>query len=83
LQAEFGRGKEEEAAVASAPQITKDMTIEEVIRRYPKTANAFERFGLRCTGCCVSAFEDVEEGALSHGIDLDSILEELNRIAQE
>lgn len=59
------------------------MTIEEVIRHSPKTADAFERFSLRCTGCCVSAFEDVGEGALSHGIDLDSLLEELNRIAQE
>ncbi len=59
------------------------MTIEEVIRRYPKTVDTFERFGLRCTGCCVSAFEDVEEGALSHGIDLDCLLEELNHIAQE
>ncbi len=69
--------------MASAPQITKDMRIEEVIKRYPKTIGAFERFGLRCTGCCVSALEDIEEGALSHGIDLDNLLDELNRVAQE
>lgn len=69
--------------MASASHITKEMTIEEVIRRYPKTVDAFERFGLRCTGCSLSAFEDIEEGALSHGIDLDSLLEELNRIAKE
>jgi hybrid cluster-associated redox disulfide protein len=69
--------------VASASRITKDVMIAEVMRRYPKTVNAFERFGLKCTGCCVSAFEGVEEGALSHGIDLDSLLEELNRVAQE
>ncbi|UCD56353.1 MAG: DUF1858 domain-containing protein [Candidatus Hydrogenedentota bacterium] len=69
--------------MASAPQITKSMTIEEVIKRYPKTIGTFERFGLRCTGCSVSAFEDIEEGALSHRIDLDTLLDELNRVAQE
>lgn len=69
--------------MVSAPQITKDMRIEEVIKRHPKTIGAFERFGLRCTGCCVSALENIEEGALSHGIDLDSLLDELNRVAQE
>jgi len=58
------------------------MTIEEVIKRYPKTVDTFERFGLRCTGCSVSAFEGIGEGALSHGIDVDRLLEELNRVAQ-
>jgi hybrid cluster-associated redox disulfide protein len=59
------------------------MTIEEVIKRYPKTVRAFEHFDLRCPGCCVSVHENIEEGALSHGIDLDALLEELNRVAQE
>ncbi|GAB4350755.1 MAG: DUF1858 domain-containing protein [Candidatus Abyssubacteria bacterium] len=67
--------------MVSAP-ITKDMNIQEVIRLHPQTVHIFERFGLRCTGCCVSAFEDIEEGAISHGIDLDTLLEELNRVAQ-
>jgi hybrid cluster-associated redox disulfide protein len=57
------------------------MRIEEVIKRYPQTAVTFERFGLRCTSCCVSAFENIEEGAMSHGIDLDTLLDDLNRVA--
>lgn len=68
---------------ASAPKITKEMTIDEVIKQYPRTVSAFERYGLRCSGCCVSAFENIEEGALSHGIDLGALLEDLNLIAQE
>lgn len=69
--------------MASAPQITQDMTIEEVIQRFPGTIDAFERHGLRCAGCCGSSHENIREGAFSHGIDLDSLLEELNRVAQE
>ncbi len=68
--------------MASAPHITQDMTIEEVIRRYPGTISAFESHGLRCSGCCVSSYENIAEGALSHGVDLDSLLEDLNRVAQ-
>jgi hybrid cluster-associated redox disulfide protein len=68
--------------MASAPHITENMTIEEVIRRYPSTISAFEEHGLRCSGCCVSSYENIGEGALSHGVDLDSLLEELNRVAQ-
>jgi hybrid cluster-associated redox disulfide protein len=67
----------------SAPQITKTMKIEEVVKRYPRTVSVFERFGLRCTSCSVSAFEYIEEGARSHNIDLDVLLDELNRVAQE
>jgi hybrid cluster-associated redox disulfide protein len=63
--------------------ITQDMTIEDVIRRFPETVSAFESFGLRCMGCSVSAYENIREGALSHSVDLDDLLEELNRIARQ
>jgi len=69
--------------MVSAPQITKQMKIEEVIKRYPKTVNVFERFGLRCSSCSISAFEYIEEGARSHDIDIDVLLDELNRAAQQ
>jgi hybrid cluster-associated redox disulfide protein len=67
----------------SAPHITKTMKIEEVVKRYPRTVSVFERFGLRCSSCSVSAFEYIEEGARSHNIDLEVLLDELNRVAQE
>ncbi len=69
--------------MACAQHITGDMTIEEVIRRYPDTISALEHYGLRCSGCCVSGFESIKEGALSHGVDLDSLLEDLNRVARD
>lgn len=69
--------------MASAPLITKEMRIEEVIKRHPETVKTFERYGLRCCGCCVSAYEDIEKGALSHGLDLRSLLDDLNRVAHE
>jgi hypothetical protein len=31
----------------------------------------------------VSGFENIKEGALSHGVDLDRLLEDLNRVARD
>jgi hybrid cluster-associated redox disulfide protein len=69
--------------MTSAPRITGKMKIEEVVKRFPETIPIFESFGLRCASCSVSAFEFIEEGARSHGIEIDVLLDELNRAAQE
>jgi len=69
--------------MTSAPHVTQDMTIEEVMRRYPRTVDTFERYGLRCMGCCVSSYENIGEGALSHGVDLGALLEDLNQAARQ
>ncbi len=61
--------------------ITKDMTIEEVVTRYPETMMVFTRHGLHCVGCHVSAFENIEEGAQAHGINVDALVADLNKVA--
>ena len=59
--------------------ITKDMTIEQVLRTYPATIPVFKRFGLDCNECQVAAYGTVEHGAGVHGVDLEMLLSELNR----
>ncbi len=60
--------------------ITKDMTIEEVVTQYPETMMVFTRHGLHCVGCHVSAFENIEEGAQAHGINVDALVADLNKV---
>ncbi len=60
--------------------ITKDMTIDEVVSEYPETMMVFMKHGLHCVGCHVSAFENIEEGALAHGINVDALLADLNKV---
>jgi len=60
--------------------ITKDMTIEEVVTQYPETMMVFMRHGLHCVGCHVSAFENIEEGAQAHGINVDALVADLNKV---
>ena len=61
--------------------ITKENTIEEVVNKYPESVMVFMKHGLHCIGCHVSAFESVEEGAMAHGIDVDALVADLNKIA--
>ncbi len=61
--------------------ITKENTIEEVVTKYPESVMVFMKHGLHCIGCHVSAFESVEEGAMAHGIDVDALVADLNKIA--
>ncbi len=60
--------------------ITKDDKIEDVVEQYPETMMVFMKHGLHCVGCHVSAFESIEEGAMVHGINVDALVEDLNRV---
>lgn len=60
--------------------ITKEMTIEEVVSEHPETMLVFMKHGLHCVGCHVSAFESIEEGAMAHGINVDALVEDLNKV---
>ena len=64
--------------------ISKDMIIEEVVRKYPKTVPVFMAHGLHCIGCHVANFETVEQGAMGHGItDVTQLMADLNKVANE
>ena len=63
--------------------ITGDMTILEIIEKYPETRPVFDAYGARCGSClcCVSLFETVAAVAARHGLALASLLADLNRAA--
>ena len=65
------------------PAITKDMSIAEVVQRYPQSVPVFLRHGLFCFGCAVARFENIEQGATVHGIDPDQLIADLNEVANE
>lgn len=58
--------------------ITRDMTIGEIVRRYPQTLTVFEKYGLDCFECQIADFEALEHGAGVHKIDVSKLLEDLN-----
>lgn len=66
--------------------ITKDMTISEVIEKYPSTIETLLMTGVHCIGCHVSYFETLEQGMKGHGMtdeEIDDVIKEMNKIVQE
>ena len=60
--------------------ITKDMSITDIVGKYPKTAEVMLGYGMHCFGCMAARFENLEQGALAHGIDVESLLKDLNTV---
>jgi hybrid cluster-associated redox disulfide protein len=63
--------------------ITKDMKIEEVLQKYPETMEVFMTNGFHCLGCAASSFENIEDGAAVHSIDVDKFVAELNKAIEK
>lgn len=62
--------------------ITKDMNIIEIVEKYPESVEVFTSYGMGCFGWMAARFENLEQGALAHGIDVDSLVEDLNKAIQ-
>ena len=60
--------------------ITKDMGILEVVQKYPDTVDVFVNSGMGCLGCAASHFENIEQRAMAHGIDVDQLIKDLNTV---
>jgi hybrid cluster-associated redox disulfide protein len=58
--------------------IDKNMSIGEVVKKHPETITVFERYGLGCVGCEAALFENIEQGAEVHGIEVDKLVNDLN-----
>jgi hybrid cluster-associated redox disulfide protein len=62
--------------------ITKEMTILEVVTKWPETRDTFMEWGLGCFGCAVARFENIEQGAMAHGIPVDDLIKALNETVE-
>lgn len=59
--------------------ITKDMTIGEVIKNDSNKVEVLMSFGMGCVGCPSAQSETIEGAAYVHGINLEELLEALNK----
>ncbi len=64
-------------------QITKEMTIGQILDVDLDLAGVLMSGGMFCVGCPSSQGESLEEAALVHGIDADLLLEKLNAYLRE
>lgn len=63
-------------------KITKDMIIGDLVRNFPESVNVLMAHGMGCVGCPSSQAESIEDACQVHGMDINSLLEALNKAAQ-
>jgi hybrid cluster-associated redox disulfide protein len=57
-----------------------DMTIAELLSRWPETAPVFHRYGMACVGCALESFCSVADAAQTYGLPLEQFLAELAHV---
>jgi len=62
-----------------AVTITKDTIIGDILDIAPETAPLFMAIGMHCLGCPSAINESLEEACMVHGIEVEELLEELNK----
>ena len=66
--------------------VTSDMTIGDVVAKYPEAAEIMTGYGLHCVGCHVSPHETIEAGAMGHGMKqetVDNMMKEINEAVSD
>lgn len=61
-------------------EITKDMTIEEILMTDESLGEVLLGFGMHCIYCPMGRMESLEEACHAHNVDLDFMLKKLNEV---
>lgn len=67
-------------------KITKNITLDELIKKYPQSAEVLLKYGFHCIGCAISDNETLEQGAKAHGLaekEIAKILREINKVIND
>ncbi|MBR3804731.1 MAG: DUF1858 domain-containing protein [Clostridia bacterium] len=60
-------------------KITKDTLIMEAVELNENAPEILLSYGMHCLGCAIAHGETIAEAAMVHGIDLEELLEKLNK----
>ena len=61
-------------------EITKEMTIGQILQVKPAVAPVLLSMGMHCLGCPASQGESLEEAAMVHGMDIDELMKQIAEI---
>lgn len=61
-------------------EITKDMTIGDILRANPDVAPILMNAGMHCLGCPSAQGESLEEAAMVHGMNIDDLMAQIEAL---
>lgn len=63
--------------------ITPSTLIAEVLERFPDSIEIFDQFGMGCYVCSGCTQETIEEGAVMHNVNVDTLIKRLNGLEEK
>lgn len=60
-------------------EINKDITIGDLLEKYPDKAEILMNAGMHCIGCLAASGETLEQACEVHEIDVNDLLKELTK----
>ncbi|HEY63375.1 MAG TPA: DUF1858 domain-containing protein [Caldilineae bacterium] len=63
--------------------LTADLTVAELLARWPQTAQVFLRYRMACIGCTMAPFDTLADVTTAYDLRLDLFLSELRRTIAE
>jgi hybrid cluster-associated redox disulfide protein len=61
-------------------KITKSTNLKELVTKHPETIEVLFNSGLHCAMCHLSSQETVEQAAEVHGVKVEKLLKDLNKV---
>lgn len=61
------------------PRLSSDITVKELLDRYPRLLQSFMDLGLLCVGCPAEAFHTLADVAVEYHLDLDQLLRRIDK----
>ena len=59
-------------------EINKDMTVAEILEKWPVTVSVFQKFKTACVGCTMAQFDTMVDVARIYELELSGIMEALH-----
>ncbi len=56
----------------------RELTVQEIIRRWPGTVEVFIRHGMNCPGCDMAGFDEIGQAARTYGLAPEALAAELH-----
>ena len=63
--------------------IHKNSTIKEILSAYPEAKKFFNDREMACSSCFAVNFDTLEKGALMHGLETNTLVDELNNFLKK
>lgn len=62
------------------PVLDEDMTMDEIMRRWPATIRVVLDHGMLCVGCPIASFHTVEDAVREHNLDGERFRHDLKAV---